>query len=271
MDSIKQIKKLKDEFHENINSHVFLLETNNLDLCLKDVKDIIKEKIDADPITSAQIEEETYLELIVVRPEDKEIKKDQILALQERLKTKPILSDYLFYIIIPAEALSEISSNKLLKTIEEPNENIVAFLLTRNSDLILSTIKSRCEHLNIIYENSIENEDEIDSDLLETIKNLIYAIEQKDHIELTNQKTKGKIKDNRKTVEKIMKDYYNTACGISNYDYLDQKLIIFLQENNTYPVLVKKAKYLNKTFNKLIDNMNLDLLLEKMYFELKEV
>ena len=111
MNAVNNLEKIKNEFHENINSHVFLVETDNSDSCLVDIKTIIKEKILADKTVSNQIDSESYLELIIIRPEEKEIKKDQIILLQNRLKTKPILSDYLFYIITPAEALSEISSN----------------------------------------------------------------------------------------------------------------------------------------------------------------
>lgn len=271
MDAVEIKNKLKLEFNENVNSHVFLVETNNLDACLKDIKDIIKDKIQANAEVSKQIEDETYLETIIIRPEDKEIKKDQIMFLQQRLKTKPILSDYMFYIITPAETLSEISSNKLLKTIEEPNENIISFLITSNSDLILPTIKSRCEHINIMYDTSTFDTLEPDEDNLEVAKKIIYSIENKNHIEFSKVKTESINKDNHKIVENIIKDYYNMACNLTNYDYLDKNVLTFIKQNNNIKSLIQKAKYLNKTLNKLTENMNGDLLLEMIFLTLKEV
>lgn len=265
------VKIIENEFCENLNSHVFLLETNNYDKCLQDVKNLIKKIINADEITSSQIDDENYIELIIIRSEGKEILKDQIEFLQERLKTKPILSNYLFYIIIGANLMNDTSSNKLLKTIEEPSENNIGFLLTSNIDSLLPTIKSRCEILSEIYENEVlepNNNDEVK----EIAEKLIKEIEKKDLVEFNKLKSDNKIiKDNGKLVANCIKDYYNTACNVSSGENLSEDLINLIRNNNAYNTLIKKAKYLNKTLNKLTLNMNSDLLLEMIFIELKEV
>jgi DNA polymerase III delta prime subunit len=265
------VKIIENEFCENLNSHVFLLETNNYDKCLQDVKNLIKKIINADEITSSQIDDENYIELIIIRSEGKEILKDQIEFLQERLKTKPILSNYLFYIIIGANLMNDTSSNKLLKTIEEPSENNIGFLLTSNIDSLLPTIKSRCEILSEIYENEVlepNNNDEVK----EIAEKLIKEIEKKDLVEFNKLKSDNKIiKDNGKLVANYIKDYYNTACNVSSGENLSEDLINLIRNNNAYNTLIKKAKYLNKTLNKLTLNMNSDLLLEMIFIELKEV
>ena len=74
--------------------------------------------------------------------------------------------------------MNDTASNKLLKTIEEPSENIIGFLLTSNIDIILPTIKSRCEILSAKYDSlAKENEEsfEIDDTAIKLI-NLIYFI-----------------------------------------------------------------------------------------------
>lgn len=272
MKSDSTIDRLKNQFAENINSHVFLVETNNLDLCLVDIKSIIKDKLNASSIIETQIDEENYLEQIIIRPDGKEIKKDQILELQERIKTKPVLSDYIFYILTPAETLSEISSNKLLKTIEEPNENVIGFLLTTNSDLIISTIKSRCEYIKLVYDEKFDNLFQPDENILNTTKELIQAIEEKNHIKFTNTLSEEKkVKDNYKNIENLIKDYYNMACSLVTNNQLDETVIKFLIKNNTRDTLVKKSLFLNRFQNKLNENMNGYLTLETIYFNLKEV
>lgn len=266
------VLKLKKEFNENINSHVFLVETNDKTSALADVKKIIIDLIaNFDEITSHQIEEENYIELIILRPDGKDIKKDQILELQERLKLKPILSPYMIYIIESAETMNEIASNKLLKTIEEPQSNVIGFLITNNSDLLLPTIKSRCEKISMIYSNEKDLE-EIPEEIKILVANLIKAIETKDHLLFSSIKSSEKeIKENFKIIEILLKDYYNTACNLRKNENLDMNIVKYIKDNNSFACLMKKTKYINTTMNKLTANMNKDLLLEKIFLELKEV
>lgn len=270
MKTTEKIAILKKEFDENNNSHVFLVETDDLNTCLSEIKNLIKSIIAKDDQTSNQIDDETYIELIVVKPDGKEIKKDAIIELQNRLKTKPILSPYIFYIIYAAESLNLIAANKLLKTIEEPNDNTIGFLITANVDLIIPTIKSRCELISIMYNN--QNTQEIDNELHEIVKKMIVAIEKKDHIEYSKIKSNESInKENFKTIENILKNYYNTACNLTTRENIDSNTVEIIRRNNSYDTLIKKAEYLNKIFNKLTQNMNNDLLLEKIFLDLKEV
>lgn len=62
---------------------------------------------------------------------------------------KPYSSRYKIYVIDEAQLLNANAQNALLKTIEEPPEYAVIFLLTSNIDKILPTILSRCIVLNV--------------------------------------------------------------------------------------------------------------------------
>lgn len=270
MEAKKALQVLKDEFSEKKNSHIFLVETDDEEKALVDLKDIIKSLISKDITTDHQIDDETYLEMILIRPDGKDIKKDQIMELQNRLKTKPILSDYMVYIITPAEAMNEIAANKLLKTIEEPNSNVIGFMITKKIDILLPTIKSRCETISMLYGNQYNGK--IPDDLNKTVSNIVNSIEKKDHHQFYIAKKDDKfLKENARIVEELVKDYYNTACNFDSKYNLDTALIEFIKKNNEYKTLIKKAKYINSIFNKLTKNMNFDLLLEKIFIELKDV
>ena len=56
MGSKEFIKKIVDEFNENKNSHVFLIETNDINNCIVDVKSIIKNVLKAKEEVIEQIE-----------------------------------------------------------------------------------------------------------------------------------------------------------------------------------------------------------------------
>ena len=57
---------------------------------------------------------------------------------------KPYSSRYKIYIIPEADYMTAQAQNALLKTLEEPPEYAVIFLLTENADSLLATIRSRC-------------------------------------------------------------------------------------------------------------------------------
>lgn len=267
MELSEPVLRIKRQFNENNNSHIFLVETNNENRCLSELKELIKEVLDIDECSKHQIENEEYLELIIIRPEGKEIKKDAILYLQERIKTKPIISDKIFYIIISSEKMNVYAGNKLLKTIEEPNDGVFGFLITTNSDLILPTIKSRCESIKLIYKENI-TKDSIEEEYHDEIKELIISLENHDHLKFTKFKSNEKlIKDNFKIVEKYLKSYYNTASNLTKDDQTDKEIIDLIRKHGSN-ISIKKASYINSIFNKLTQNMNNELLLEKIFIEI---
>ena len=85
METHKEVQKIIKEFNENINSHVFLIETDNIDSAYEDIKKIIKENI-KDDISKEQIDNETYIELTIIKPLNKDISKDEILNLQQTMR-----------------------------------------------------------------------------------------------------------------------------------------------------------------------------------------
>ncbi len=62
---------------------------------------------------------------------------------------KPYSSPYKVYIIPEADLMTVQAQNTILKTIEEPPEYAVIFLLTENADSLLPTIRSRCVMLKL--------------------------------------------------------------------------------------------------------------------------
>ena len=62
---------------------------------------------------------------------------------------KPYSSRYKIYIVPEADLMTVQAQNALLKTLEEPPEYAVIFLLTENADSLLATIRSRCVMLKL--------------------------------------------------------------------------------------------------------------------------
>jgi DNA polymerase-3 subunit delta' len=79
----------------------------------------------------------------------KEISIDQMRQLQHAASLKPYEGRYRVFIIDGAEHLSEEGANSLLKTLEEPAPHVILVLLTTDYDLLLPTIISRCQRVEL--------------------------------------------------------------------------------------------------------------------------
>lgn len=83
-------------------------------------------------------------------PDDKKIiPVDNIRALIEWSVLSSQLNGRKVTIIEPAEALNINAANSLLKTLEEPTENSIIILVTHNKQMLLPTIRSRCQIIDI--------------------------------------------------------------------------------------------------------------------------
>jgi len=80
----------------------------------------------------------------------KEISIGQIRDMQKTASLQPYEGKYRVFIIDGAEYLNEESSNCLLKTLEEPPDNVIIILLTITSSVLLPTILSRCQAIDLL-------------------------------------------------------------------------------------------------------------------------
>ena len=75
------------------------------------------------------------------------IKVDEALEIVKKLSLKSYEGGYKIIIIWMADTMNTDCANKILKLVEEPPKNTVLLLLTEKEELILNTIRSRCQKL----------------------------------------------------------------------------------------------------------------------------
>lgn len=151
-------------------SHAYLIEKNNVSYADSLAIDFAKYLLGADSIVSNLIDEGNYPDVRIIQSE-KEIKKDEILELQEIFSSKPLYGKYLIYVIKDASNLNISSANTILKFLEEPSANIIAILLTDNVGKMLDTIVSRCQII------SLAREEVNISDIYLKFANLQFSLE----------------------------------------------------------------------------------------------
>lgn len=218
-------------------------------------------------------------DIIVIDEDANTIKTEKIKEIVSDVLEKPIQSDRKIYIINNSENMTKEAQNSLLKTLEEPPEYVIILLITKNDNLLLNTIKSRCvkisfnnltntqikEYFNRIGEN-------IDFNIYEAFGgSLENAINLKDKQELYS-----KIRNNFINIEnmnelqilKMKEELFNDKEDI--FFILDYINVIFknrilenIQNSITYSNCIKsieKAKYRIKS------NCNYDMTIDDFLF-----
>ena len=243
-------------FNENRNSHIFLIETNSVSKATSDIKQLIINILKiTDKNVEEQINDESFVDLYVVRPEKNLISKDQISLLKNYLKTKAVIYEKKFYIIENSELMNEYSSNMLLKQIEEPEVNIVGFLITENINSIIPTIKSRCHHLVIKY--NLPNDEQKNDKYSNIANNFLELVKENNLFKFHQFKNK-----NIELIEDV--DYFiNCLC--------DKNLSFYNNSKHLSSIYIKFCKSIMYFYTSNRKNMNSSLLLEKLYINLKKV
>lgn len=259
MESKKAKENILNSFHENKNSHAFLIETNNINDCLNDVIDIarqiecekggddncsckicnlIRNNNNPDVVILKRLEKDDKEEEKIKDISLNKIKKDsnlklefttkQIDSLISLFRTTPLVSKKQIYIIFESDKLNRNAANKLLKFLEEPNPNIIGFFITDAFDKMISTIVSRCEIYNFRYgtNNVLSLLDVTDKEFekyYDTTMKLLYDLEHNKKYELivNSKNISKKERDDIVFIVKLIKRIYTIKFENIVYNYYD--------------------------------------------------
>lgn len=243
-----------------------------------------------------RIDKEEYTELKIIEPDGNFIKKEQLLELQNSVLTKPVEGNKIIYIIKNCEKLNASSANCILKFLEEPEDDIIAILLTDNINMVIPTIKSRCQVLNFKnMKNNLFGNDK----LINFIFNGDFNKSEEDFDNFINnvfnfvETLENKGKNTFIYIKKMLWDPFNTSEDIlsllnsmlylytdSLYYILGKKInyftnyeekVSFISNKNNENKIVKKISIIEKIKNELKMNVNNKLLFDKLIIELSEV
>ena len=92
-----------------------------------------------------KLEEKEYIDIINYRCKKASFGVDDVREIVEEINKKPFEGDKKVIIIYDGNKLTVQAQNALLKTIEEPPNGVYIILLCESLELILDTIKSRCQ------------------------------------------------------------------------------------------------------------------------------
>lgn len=255
-------------------SHAYLFDVNSLTQAFSYVKEfakqIILENVNSDIKDDIifKIDNDEFDDLYVVNPNTISINTEEISKLLNYMETKSLRNDgRRVYIIYGFERLSREVSNKILKFLEEPNENIYALLMTENVDQILSTIISRCQIINLSFDiddTSIENVNLMKEFLQMIVNSGFHAIAN------SNEYFKNAILDRNlfyqlfNLLEQIISENINKKCNVYyNKDFIIDRLNDY--DEKFLIAILNKTNYLKNLIKK---NINLNLLIDRYIIEI---
>ncbi len=266
---------LINEFEKGFISHAYLIDENNNNFAFDMVKTLVKKIFCLDSSESEKdkickrIDDNNYPELKVIEPDGMLIKKQQIIDLQREFSMEAVEGNRRIYIIRDCEKMRPETANSMLKFLEEPENNIIAFLMTNNINGVLDTIISRCQIIKLNGNNNLVN-DEFDLLALEFIDNIekkggkSIIDNEKLLMEIINSKDKEKM---ILFVDKLIDMYYSIMKLIDeeekgNILYYD-KLIKYVK-NNSVNKIINKINCLIECKESIKYNVNINLLIDKL-------
>ena len=172
-----------NSFKKKQLSHAYLISGSNGSPLLETAKFFAKSILCDDPsplacnscITCMRVDLDNYPDFFVYDGSKGTIKKDDVVTIENAFDKKAFEEKGIrIYILNLIENMNVQATNSILKFLEEPGQEIYAFLTTNNENIILPTILSRCQVLrmklvdkNIVINDAInEGVEKIDAELL---------------------------------------------------------------------------------------------------------
>ncbi len=266
MNSSNKLSIISSKYDEHKLSHIFLIETNNIDRNLNElllqIANIVKKDNDPKYDYYSLILNNNFPNLKIIDTNGLLIKKEQIQELLHMCETKGVFVKSKYYIINNAELLNNTSANMLLKFIEEPEENIFGFLVCTNHNKVMETITSRCQLIINNYVNEEVNEYEYDDILNLYIRNMEENANitfNKELLENINERSQlVTFFEKMKNIYQGVMENKNYFPG-NNFDYLNNIDIISIS---------RRISLIIKVIDMLNSNCNIELTLNYFTIEM---
>ena len=286
---LEQLRENQQLFYEQaivpLNSgrinHAYLIETNNNEDELVDtyLNEFYKQLLicglnETNEVGISKeklinlLENKSYPDLLEIKPENNVIKKEQLLEMMEKFSNKSVYGTYQIYVIHHAEMLNLSSANTILKFLEEPENNIIAVLLSTHRYKVLPTILSRCTVMTLKQEKSNMIDVNDNQILIKLLNNLLIDTEPliilfNDYYESLFQ-TKELSLDTLKKISKILQ-YYIQTNDLSSLSIKSSDINL-----NKFQLL-EIVSIIDEFSVKLQYNVNIKLWLDSLLIKLTEV
>ena len=268
----------EEEILSKINnySHAYLIDTNDLDSSYSFVKELAKkiivstndELLYTNDQISSLIEENNFDDFYVLNPDTNNIKIEELNELFNYFETKSLRNNgNRVYVIYGMERFSTTLSNKILKFLEEPENNIYGILMTQNINVLLPTIISRCQTIKLSYETTFDDEklNNMKNFLSFFIKNRLNTIAYTNNYWLKYEGNRKDYVECFSIIERILSSYIN------KYHDVGYEKEFYLEDLSKLPIekVIEILRITNKIKGLINYNINLNLLIDRYIIEME--
>lgn len=254
-------------------SHAYLIEVDNYNQDLVYVFDFIKMiicNLSYDELQNTSnkiinlIDNNNYPDIRVISSDTSIIKKSQMIDLQKEYSNKSLYSDKRFYIIKEAEKLNASSANTILKFLEEPEDGIIAILLTDNRYHVLDTILSRCQILSL-------KENEFDFSYSDEFADFLDCVLNPNNFFINYKNIFNNIIPDKNIAKEMLTDSENIIINYLNSLSLNVNFnedLKYLFKNKSEEKLIYIISVIEEEIQKLSFNVNYKLWLDGLFCRL---
>lgn len=300
---------IKNSIKNNTCSHAYLINTNGFNKGFDFTKAFAKSLLcpynycDFNKCVNCtqckMIDDNCFPELQIIESDGLWIKKEQTDRLQSEFSKKSVNTSKKVYIINGVENLNVSASNSILKFLEEPEDGIIALLITDNIYKVLDTIVSRCQVINLnksinechemmfnIADKLFNSDDKIQifvgnednrTMVSHVIDFLVYLEKNKldtmlDINNLWNQFFS--LKDDYLIAFEIMIMFYNDILNFKmnkNIMLIDYLSVIEQYDYFTIEDISNRLNLIFEIKNDLFSNVNLNLLMDKFIIRMEGI
>ena len=216
-----------------------------------------------------------------------------ISGLIENVQLKPMIYDYKIIFITNAEGINETAQNKLLKTLEEPNPQVIFVLTCTNVEKLLPTIRSRLNkyyipninlsyvaedlkqqginvdkflHCDITLTDAVKYSHETENEVLLQVEQSICQLKSSSDIPQVVSKLKIKTEQRREYLQLLL-----TAvdCALTDRPGIfSEAFIRYMQTTFNQKVLIKMLKLTDVALKMLDANTNFNYVLDQLFFNI---
>ena len=290
-------KILMNGVNNNKCSHAYLINTNGYNKGFDFAKAFAKVLLcpnssdNCSCVECVSVDNDVCPDLKIINCDGLWIKKEQMDDLQAEFAMKSVSSNRKVYIINGAHNLNASASNSILKFLEEPEEGIVAILVTDNIYNVLGTIVSRCQVINL------NNNETYTDNMLSNVANKLYDESVKIDEFINNSDSSSKIlnvinfikylDDNRLDTILYIDEVWNKLIQKEDYLFAFDIILMFYNDVISYKLNNKiilidyrddiekfssyDLSYIMKCINLIIElknriysNVNIGLLMDKL-------
>jgi len=228
-------------------SHAYFLECDDEVVLKREteefVKKIFKDNLDNNP------------DYKVITVEDKSIKVDKIRELQKDVIVKPIQHEKKIYVIASANKMNLAAQNCLLKTLEEPPENVMIILTGPSIYSVIGTIRSRVKQVK-----------------LESVREDIFPEEIRELLDNLHRKSVTEVMKYSEFFDKNKDNVIEVLHKMASY--CDKKILGLKNElsSNAQCDIMRFAKYIaeiNSAEQMLAENANFGMTIDNMLLNMR--